>query len=476
MKDNSKTKKSRRKFVKSASIAAGGLMVVPRHVIGGDGYIAPSDKLNIAGIGLGGKGRSDLASFVEGGNVNVVALCDVDDRFSAPAREDNPKAIYYKDFRRMFEQEHDQIDAVSIATPDHTHAVATLAAMQLGKHVYTQKPLTHDIYEARQLAKAAKKYKVITQMGNQHSSADGVRIAKELYETGMIGEVHTIKAWTDRPVWPQGYALPKSKFDIPSGLDWDLWLGTAQYEDFKPDYVPWSWRAWYAFGTGALGDIACHTLDPALRILPIKYPSKIECSIPKFWDSEKVVTSLDGFPSSASIHFTYPRTDGKGQIELLWYDGGLLPPKPVELLPDEELPGGGILFEGDKGKLLMDGAGHNPRFLPTRLMKNVKMPEEKYPRVPEGHYLQWVNACIAGFGNAHTSSPFEYAGPLTESILAGNLAIRSWFLTHKDSKGKNIYPGRKSLEWDSDNMRVLNFDEANQFVKRKYRDGWSLEF
>jgi len=468
---------SRRKFIRNASIAGAGFFIVPRHVVG-RGFIAPSDKLRIAGIGAGGKGQSDLAEFAKSPNVTIVALCDVDDRQAVKSRQSFPTAPYYKDFRVMLEKEKNNIDAVSISTPDHTHAVATIAAMQLGKHVYTQKPLTHDIYEARMLTEAAKRYKVVTQMGNQGGSGDGVRKAKEIFEAGLIGDVHTAHAWTNRPVWPQGIPTPTGQFEIPKELDWDLWLGTAPKIDFNPAYLPFNWRGWWAYGTGALGDMACHIMDPIYRILPILYPDSVEASIAtiwaKMWDDTQ---NPDACPASSIIHLNYPRTDGKGNIKVSWHDGGLLPQRPDELLPEEAFGNwdGGVLFIGTKGKLLMDCYGANPRLLPTKLMKETNLPAEKIKRVTEGHYLQWVNACMAGYGKAQTSSPFEYAGPFTESILIGNLAIRSFLMKNPTGKGWNDkWLGRKKLLWDAKNMKITNFDEANQFVKRQYREGWTL--
>ena len=464
-------KSSRRKFIKNASLASAGFFIVPRHVLG-HGFIAPSDKLNVAGIGAGGKGESDLSEFAKSPKVNVVALCDVDDRQAVNSRKNFPKATYYKDFREMLDKEKNNIDACSISTPDHTHGVATIAAMQLGKHVYTQKPLTHDIYEARALTDAAKKYRVVTQMGNQGGSGDGVRSAKEIYQAGLIGNVHTAYAWTNRPVWPQGIPTPTGKFDIPSELNWDLWLGTAKFIDYNPAYLPFNWRGWWAFGTGALGDMACHIMDPIYRILPILYPDSVECSVAtvykEMWNDTQ---NPDACPPSSIIHLNYPRTDGKGNIKVSWFDGGLLPQRPDELLPEEAFGNwdGGVLLEGTKGKLLLDCYGENPRLLPTKLMKQVSLPKKTIPRVPEGHYVQWVNACIAGPGKGKTSSPFEYAGPFTESILIGNLAIRSYLMKSGDQ-----YHGRKKLLWDAKNMKITNFDEANQFVKRNYREGWSL--
>lgn len=477
MEKNENKKVSRRDFVRGASLAAGGFVIVPRHVLG-RGFVAPSDKLNIAGIGAGGKGEGDLKEFSTSPNVNIVALCDVDDRRAANSRLRFPKAKYYKDFREMLDKEKKHIDACSISTPDNIHAIATLSAMQLGKHVYTQKPLAHDIYEARLLAQAAKRYKVVTQMGNQGGSSDGVRKAKEMHDAGLIGDVHTVYVWTNRPVWPQGLPTPTGKFEVPKELDWDLWLGPAKTIDYNPAYLPFSWRGWSAFGTGALGDMACHMMDPAFRLLPIDFPDSVECSVPTSWtDDGKEAKYPDGFPAASIIHLNYPRKDGKGDIKVTWMDGGLLPRLPDELLPGEPFGGndGGAMFEGTKGKMLVDCYGENPRLLPSKLMAETEMPKAVLPRVPEGHYIQWVNACIAGYGKLPTSSPFEYAGPFAESILIGNLAIRSWNLENKDAKNRHDrYLGRKKLQWDAKAMRITNFEEANQFVKREYREGWNV--
>ena len=476
----SKSKGSRRKFLRNASLAAAGYFIVPRHVLG-KGFVAPSDKLNIAGIGAGGKGESDLASFAKNPNVNIVALVDVDDRQAVKSRQNFPKAKYYKDFREMLAKEKNNIDACSISTPDHTHAVATLAAMQLGKHVYTQKPLTHDIYEARILAQAAKKYKVVTQMGNQGGSGDGVRRMKELYDAGLIGDIVEAQAWTNRPIWPQGIAKPTGNYSVPSELDWNLWLGTAPKEDYNPAYLPFNWRGWWNYGTGALGDMACHIMDPIYRILPIDYPSSAECSIANQYapGMNQPANYIDSCPVASIIHLEYPRKDKKGTLKVSWYDGGLLPKRPDELAPEEEFGNwdGGVLFIGTKGKLLADCYGANPRLLPLSKNDSAKAVKETIKRVPEGHYLQWVNACMAGYGKGETSSNFEYAGPFTESILMGHLAIRSALYQDPSVSGwgKNSFTGRKKLLWDAKNMKVTNFDEANQFVKREYRDGWSLD-
>lgn len=477
MKKKQTTQPTRRAFIRNSSLAAAGFFIVPRHVLG-RGFIAPSDKLNIAGIGVGGKGESDLAEFSKSPNANIVALVDVDDTRAKKSRERFPKATYYRDFREMLAKEKNNIDAVSVSTPDNTHAVAALAAMQLGKHVYCQKPMTHDIYEARILTEAAKKYKVVTQMGNQGGSGDGVRKMKEIVDAGMIGDVHTVQCWTNRPVWPQGVPTPSGQFEVPSTLDWDLWLGPAKKIDYNPAYLPFNWRGWWNFGTGSLGDMACHIMDPVYRILPIDFPTSVEASVATIWkEMWNDTTNPDSCPPSSIVHLVYPRKDGKGNIRVSWHDGGLLPERPEELGPDEPMGNwdGGTIFIGTKGKIMCDCYGANPRLLPTRLMKEKTMPKETIKRVPEGHYVQWVNAAIAGYGKGETSSPFSYAGPFTESILISNLAIRSYLMKNPKGKGwDDKYLGRKKLLWDAKNMKITNFDEANQFVKREYRDGWSL--
>lgn len=476
MKKQHNPSSSRRSFIKNTSLAASGFFIVPRHVLG-RGFIAPSDKLNIAGIGAGGKGKSDLAEFSKSPKANIVALVDVDDRQSVDSRKRFPNAKYYKNYREMLDKEGKNIDACSVSTPDNTHAVIATAAMSLGKHVYVQKPLTHDIYEARKMTEAAKRYKVVTQMGNQGGSGDGVRKMKEMVDAGMVGDVHTVQCWTNRPVWPQGVPTPTGTYEIPKELDWDLWLGPAKKIDYNPAYVPFNWRGWWAFGTGALGDMACHIMDPVFRILPIDYPSEVECSVSGNWKGMfSEAGYVDSCPSSSIIHLGYPRKDSKGKIKVTWMDGGLLPVRPEELGADEAMGNwdGGVIFEGTKGKIMADCYGANPRLIPTSRMKE-QMPAERIKRVPEGHYVQWVNACIAGYGKGETSSPFEYAGPFTESILIGNLAIRSWMMQNPNGKGSgDKYLGRKKLLWDAKNMKITNFEEANQYVKREYRDGWKL--
>lgn len=473
---------SRRKFINAAGLSAAAFTIVPRNVLGGVGYRAPSDMLNVAGIGVGGKGESDIASFAKSGKANIAFLCDVDDRRAAKSRAAFPKAKYYKDFREMLEKEHKSIDAVSVSTPDHNHAVQALPAMQLGKHVYVQKPLTHDIYEARVLTEAAKKYKVVTQMGNQGASGDGVRQLMEWYNAGTIGDVHTVYVWTNRPVWPQGIPWPGKSAPVPKELDWDLWLGTAPQKEYVDKIVPFNWRGWWDYGTGALGDMACHLIEPPFRVLGLNYPTEVTASVGSVYvDEFKRGYFPESCPPSSHIVLKFPERNGKSAVKMHWMDGGIQPERPDELGPNEIMGdgGNGVIFIGTKGKMMCGTYGINPSLLPTSKNKEVKVPQtiKRVPNGAEGHYAQWVEACIAGYGKMEVSSPFEIAGPLTEAILMGNLAIRSHDIRKPRANKPNEfdYPGRNiKLMWDGQNMKITNFDDANQFVKREYRSGWKL--
>ncbi|WP_134091775.1 Gfo/Idh/MocA family protein [Olivibacter sp. XZL3] len=477
-KNNSQTNESRRSFIKAGALAAAGFMIVPRHVLGGTGFIAPSDKLQVAGIGVGGKGSSDINAFFESGKADIAFLCDVDDRRAAGSVKKFPKAKYYKDYREMLDKEHKHIDAVSVSTPDHNHAIQALAAMQLGKHVYVQKPLTHDVWEARVLTDAAKKYKVVTQMGNQGASNDGPRQAREWYEAGIIGDVHTVYCWTDRPVWPSGIKWPTETAEIPKELDWDLWLGTAPQKDYVDKLVPFNWRGWWDYGTGALGDMGCHLLELPFSVLGLSYVQDVQASVGTVYvDEFKRGYFPESCPPSSHATLTFPKgTRTSEPVTLHWMDGGIQPERPEELEPNEIYGdgGNGILLIGTKGKILADTYGKNARLLPTSKTSTVNVPK-KYDRVPDqerGHYAQWVEACIAGYGNKAVSSPFEIAGPLTEALLMANLAIRG-----ADLRINNEYPGRNiKLMWDNNAMKVTNFDDVNQFVKRNYRSGWDINY
>lgn len=477
-------KLSRRKFIQTAGLAAAAFSILPRTVLGGKGFIAPSDTLYIAGIGVGGKGYSDLTSFSVSPKAIVSVLCDVDDRRATRAVTTFPNAKYYKDYRKMLDAEHKHIDAVSVSTPDHMHAVQAMAAMQLGKHVYVQKPLTHDIYEARKLTEAAKRYKVVTQMGNQGSSGDGVRQMREWYNAGLIGDVHTVYVYTDRPVWPQGVPWPSTKSEIPKELDWKLWLGTAPYKDYIDNLVPFNWRGWWDYGTGALGDMACHLIEAPYRILGLSYPTAVECSVGSVYVGEfKRGYFPESCPPSSHVTMTFPEMNGKPELKLHWMDGGIQPTRPEELGPEEKLGdgGNGVLLIGTKGKMMCGTYGRNPQLLPTSRTMEVNVPQT-IARVPQGdepgHYLQWVDACMAGYGKTELSSDFALAGPLTEIVLMGNLAIRSFDVRMPKPDGQEgqfDYPGRYvKLLWDGPNMKITNFDLANEFVKRTYADGYSL--
>ena len=473
---------SRRNFLRNSSLAAAGFVIVPRHVLG-RGFVAPSDKLNIAAIGAGGKGADDIDHFYKSGKAEIAFLCDVDDRQSAETRKLFPKAKYYKDFREMLSKEGKYIDAVSVSTPDHTHAVAAMAAMQLNKHVYVQKPLTHDIYEARMLTEAAHRYKVVTQMGNQGSSGDGVRQLQDWYHAGTIGDVHTVYCYTDRPIWPQGVPKPKGSSPIPPELDFDLWLGTAPKKDYFEGLLPFNWRGWWDYGTGALGDMACHIMAPAFAVLKLGYPVSAECSVAtKYIENWNKGYFPDSGPIASHITLTFKGQHGKPDVKLHWMDGGIQPTRPDELGPNETMGdgGNGVVFLGTKGKMMAGTYGVEPSLLPTALTHKIKVPKTvaRVKGGEEGHYAAWVEAAIDGYGSEkakNLSSHFDIAGPLTESVLMGNLAIRSYDIQKKNAKGDIEYPGRFiKLLWDGPNMKITNFDEANQFVKRTYRDGWSL--
>lgn len=476
MKNNERKGVGRRRFLQQSAMVAAGFMIVPRHVLG-RGYIAPSDKLNIAAIGAGGKANVNIANAWNKGAENIVALCDVDDRQSIDSRRKHPKASYYHDYRTMLEKEAKNIDAVIISTPDHMHAIQAMPCMQLGKHVYVEKPLTHDIYEARQLTEAAQKYRVVTQMGNQGASGDDTRMIETWIQKGIIGDVTKVHVWTNRPVWPQGIASPTGKFPIPKEVNWDLWLGTAPVRDYNPLYIPANWRGWVDFGTGSLGDMGCHFMDVPYRALKLKYPVSVECSVTATYTGFfQEVFINDSYPSSSKIHIHFPARESMPAVEMIWYDGGIKPSRPAELLPDEAFGewDGGILFEGSKGKIMAGLWGRNPTLLPTRLMSVTSLPapeRELVPRGADGHQTEWTNACKKGYG-AYTSSPFSEAGPLTETVLMGNLAVLSYNHVVKDKKGNNTFPGRKQLLWDGPEMKITNFEPANNFVKRTYRTGW----
>mgnify|MGYP000812197408 CR=1 FL=1 len=417
---------SRRSFLKTGAVAAAGLTIVPGSVLGKSfGYTAPSDKLNIAGIGVGGMGRRNLANM---NTENIVALCDVDWHYADKTFKDYPKAKRFKDWRVMFDEMGKSIDAIMVATPDHTHAGVTAHAITLGKHCYTQKPLTHSVYESRLLTKLAKKYKVATQMGNQGNSFDWCRQIAEWIQSGVIGDVYEVHCWTDRPIWPQGLMKPNDTPKCPKTLDWDLWIGPAQKRPYNPVYTPWNWRGWWDFGTGAFGDMACHVLDPVYQSLKLGYPDRVQ--------GRSTQINTESAPQSEVVEFRFPARDNLPKVALpevkvYWYDGGMLPQRP-DLLPDgvdmmrDGL--GGCIFVGTKDTLICDCGGFNSRLLSGR----VPQVTPYLRRIPNAtgyfdgfHEQDWIRACKESPENrVEGTSNFAYSGPFNEMVLLGVLAIR----------------------------------------------------
>jgi predicted dehydrogenase len=489
---------SRRDFVKQGAIAAAAFTIVPRFVLG-KGYRAPSDTLYIATVGLGGKGKSDMAAFVKSGKAKIAFLCDVDQVYAASQYAVYPEAKRYIDYREMFEKERKNFDAVSVSTPDHNHALIASAAMQLGKHIWVQKPLTHDIYEARVLADLAKKYKVVSQMGNQGSSNDGVRQMREWYEAGIIGDVQTVYTWTNRPVWPQGgMKWPEKSTTPPSTLDWNLWQGSAKEKPYPIsakdggiDVLPFNWRGWWDYGTGVIGDMGAHILEAPMTVLGLGHVTEVQSTQSQPGRGFKSEDFPENCPASSYSILSFPK--GKDKVKIHWMDGGFMAPRPDELDPAEMFTadgggGGGMIFVGTKGKMMAACYAANARLLPVSRMDEVNVPV-KYPRVKDGangHYAQWVEACLAGYGKMEVSSPFEKAALVTENMLVANLAIRGYNIpkaANADAPAgvvagrgpRKIYPARgMNLIWDAANMKVTNFDEVNQFVKREYRAPFKL--
>lgn len=487
--------KSRRDFLKEVGVVAAGITILPGNVVSGFGYKAPSDKLNIAGVGIGGKGHANLMAMSA---ENIVALCDVDWKYAGPCFKDFPGAKRYWDWRKMFDEMGNSIDGVLIATSDQSHAVITANAMTLGKHVYCQKPLTHSVYESRLLTKLAAEHKVATQMGNQGNSGDGVRQLCEWIWNNEIGEIREVHAWTDRPIWPQGIPRPSKIMPIPKTLDWDLFIGPAPLRPYNEIYTPWNLRGWWDFGTGAFGDMACHVLDPVCQALKLGYPDKVRGS--------STSINTESAPQAETVEFSFPARDNMlklamPSVKVHWYDGGLLP-NLSDLLPEGEnlmADGlGGCLFIGSKDTVMCGCGGFNNRLLSGRV-PGVKPYLRRIPGaigyVDGPHEQDWIRACKESPGNrVESTSNFAYSGPFTEMVLMGVLAIRL--------QGLN-----KALKWDGGNMRFINIspteelkimitDEfkvtdgnptfnkiydtvnaltsANEYIRHTYRDGWNL--
>jgi len=450
---------NRRRFIYSSALAAGAVASEVAFASSRPRFKSPNEKLNIGGIGATGKGTSDLEG-VSG--ENIIALCDVDSNNLAEGAKRYPRARLYSDYRVMLEKEK-ELDAVTVSIPDHHHAPATMMAMKMGKHVYCQKPLTHTIWEARQIAQAARKYKVATQMGNQGHAAEGNRELCEMIWAGAIGEVRDVHCWTDRSKgwWTQGLARPFESDPVPPSLDWNIWQGAAPVRPYLaqwpkeitgakagPVYNPQMWRGWWDFGCGAIGDMACHIMDGAYWSLKLGPPASVEVV-------QSTGPTAEMPPVSSIIRYYFPSRGALPPCILTWYDSGLRPPVPPEL-EAKELPGNGALLIGSKGKILTGCYGENPRLLPESSMADYKRPPQIIPRVPENNsFLDWIRACKGG---PAACSNFEISGPFTEMVLLGNLALRL----------------NRTIEWDSRHLRVKNAPEAGPFIKKRYRAGWHV--
>jgi len=468
----------RRSFLKGTALAAAGASIVPRHVLGGAGYQAPSDTLNIAGIGVGGRGASNMNALV---SENIVAICDVDfEHVDQTLRDEDgnvsegfealheayENAERYTDYRRMYDDLDDEIDGVVISTPDHLHAVQAKEAMERGLHVYVEKPLTRTIREARVLLETADETDVVTQMGNQgHTHPDGRR-AIEWVWAGAIGTVQEVHAWTDRPAnwWPQGVSRPGETMSVPEGIDWDLFLGPAPEVPYHEAYHPFRWRGWVDYGTGALGDMGAHLIDHAVWALDLEYPTEVWGSSSPFgMEGEERVS----WPTAETVHYEFGQ-GGRDPVRLSWYDGGLLPPRPRALPDDVPLvrelgenedgpppSWGGTILVGDEGVLMYDTYGRNPRLYPERLEEEYSDAPRQLPRVGTSHHMNWAEACK---GEAVATSSFDVAVPLTETLLLGVVALQAG----------------SPIRYDGRSMEIPNAPAAEQYLRRSYRSGWSL--
>lgn len=437
----SKNEISRRVFIFSSAVMAAGCATTGKSPKAAS-KVSANEKLNIAGVGAGGKGRSDIGAVAS--RNNIVALCDVDDVRAAEIFKAHPETPKFKDYRIMLDKMGKDIDAVTISTPDHMHAPIALACMEMGKHVYVQKPLTYNVAEARALTEAARRYKVATQMGNQGHAGEGVRRITEWIGAGIIGKVHTVYCWTNRPVWPQPVARPTVADPVPATLDWDLWLGVAPERPYNKIYCPHNWRGWWDFGCGALGDMGCHIMDASYTALNLGSPVSVE--------AEHEGNTDESGPKWSIVTYQFPARGDMAPVTLKWFDGGKEFPRPEGIPADAKLGDDddcGTLFIGEKGFITCDTYSGSPRLVPYAK-----------PNVPQslpkslGHYLEWTEACKGG---APAGGNFDYAGPFTETVLLGNVAIRC---------------GQK-IEWDAQQMRITNLPDANKYIQRECRKGWA---
>ena len=446
---------NRRAFLRRgvAGLAALGAapMIVPSHVLGADGQTTPSNKVNLACIGVGGMGGADIGGLAQ--HCNIVALCDVDSRQAAGTFEKFPSAKRFKDFRKMFDEMEKSFEAVLVATPDHCHAVASMAAIKRGKHVYCEKPLAHSVGEVRALMKAAREANVVTQLGNQGHSFGSIRDFVEWVQAGAIGQVHTIHAGSDA-VNSGLDQLPrlKEQHAVPPTLDWDLWLGPAQFRPYHPAYLPAAWRGWTPFGNGTIGDWMCHVVDPVFWALDLGAPRTVVAKVKDY----NPRTQGDAFPKGDIVTFEFAAKGNRGPITLHWYSGTERVPRPEEFEADDKDIGSGAVVIGDKGKIAYGshGAG-GVRLLPERRMQEFQRPAKTIPRVRD-HHWDWIEAIRTG---RKAGSDFSYGGPLTELAMLGVIAIK--------------LVGTK-LEWDAEKLRFANNAEANALLNPPARAGWAL--
>ncbi len=440
---------SRRSLLKSVAAVGAAFHIVPRHVLG-RGFTAPSDTVRLGAIGIGGKGDSDIVAMVKAG-ASVAALCDVDWRAGRKSFGRFPDARRFKDFREMLAVMGNELDGISVSTPDHVHAVATMAALKLNKPVFTQKPLTRTMHEVEVLMAEAKARGVTTQMGNQYHAGDGTRLIREAYDAGYIGEIREIHYWTNRPVWPQGIDRPSEAHNPHPTFDWDLWQGPAAERPYNPAYAPFRWRGWWDYGTGALGDIACHAMDAAFWTFDLRNPARITPETSQMFEETA--------PKQSRVEYEFPALGKRPAVKVVWRDGSLWPAKPAELGDNDEWPigeVGGQMWVGKDGAMVADAYGDSLRILnPKRHAQYVKTPPKPtYPRSP-GAYAEWVNA-IMGKGPAPLSNFVDYSGPLTKMVLYGCLAVRSGRAVEITPEG------------------VITTDLPAEWLKPTYRSGWTL--
>ena len=472
--------KSRRNFIKNTALASS-LFIVPRHVLGGNGYTSPSDRLNLAGIGLHGKGNSDILHASVSGRENIVALCDVhQNAYGAKvAAENSPNAKFYTNFREMLEKE--DLDAVTISTPDHTHANISKIAMEKGIHVYVQKPLTHNIKEARMLTELARKNKIVTQMGNQGASNPEQYMIQKWIKDGRIGKVSRVYTWTNRPVWPQGVSMKKpDPSQKPEGMDWDLWIGPSKNNGYTPGLHAFDWRGFWEYGTGALGDMGCHIMDAPIKSLGLFEPFSVEASTanPQYESAFTPSPIIEeACPTSSYVTYKFrPSKINDSEVKMTWMDGGIRPSKPELISDNESLGDSGCLMIGENGLIWCEDYGVNAKLYINGQDGAVEKGKiSGINSVEFGHQSHWIDAIKEGYGSEKhkmLTSNFDFAGPLSEIVLLGNVALRSNYL--KRSKRSNVFIGKKQLLYDNKNMIITNLDEANQFLTRDYRSGWEL--